>query len=875
MGSLAHASCESARYLPQRFAHTSMHIPESQAILRAEPFPGELSSPVTSSRPSSTCKAHRRRRLPHSAPLPGAPDTSCDQIGCCIPPSSPNRPAHIAIADLFLPGVYASQVLEWFALADLAAIAIRKGRHPPSVPTRVIGQHQLQPWARGIIWDCRDPTQCHPVQRSTRHTSFPPKPGGEPSRQIHREAIRRIAAILKWHDLDIVDQIGEGGVEVRSDCSLDIVLVFHHQSLLQEMAMAEKSVQAHVEEGWVAPPVRHLPFVPCRLQPRGVVKQQRTRLQDDGITLEEYEKPRITTDSSFGGADSVNAGVADLDRSVILPSIQSLGRGWAICQSAFAPSLTHAHRQPAQATPVRGYCIDAETAYSFCPIQQADLWTQCLCWWDSAGSAGVATDYRMGFGGAFAPNRFERISTLVAAFAQHLQAEFDSTQPLPALAQAFVEERRALQRLGKLPPGEAQCHPRFLQVFMDDFTGAATSDEVTPPASIAHILVENEHMIAAGCTPAPTSSRVHVHARLTILALSMCGLYAAPHKVACGSPLPALGLLVDGDASCIRCPAGKRRAVLASIASQHLAAQLSGAVDRARARRLVGQLCNLSQVAPELRDHLHAGYTVSEASWPGSGGSRGIGHMSLRLGSDAHVGWLTLLAHSTTILTANSGVQLAHQLIAPSRLVPGTLTSITDASGEDGLGGYGFLPEHPKDIFILSEPWPQFALTALQASSSEEEAALRRVGSSSAKPYLAMPAAELFTQLVLPAAVARLTHLHTVFSVGDCEPSALVVGEMHSRNSQMRSLVASFATPGTTWIGAHVPREANLDADRLSHPSQLPDVVRDAKATNLNIRLLSLEEADCSALQLAITATAAPSRPNHRKRHKPPPAIAT
>ena len=93
----------------------------------------------------------------------------------------------------------------------------------------------------------------------------------------------------------------------------------------------------------------------------------------------------------------------------------------------------------------------------------------------------------------------------------------------------------------------------------------------------------------------------------------------------------------------------------------------------------------------------------------------------------------------------------------------------------------------PRISLSLSEPWPQFALTALQAASSEEEAALRRAGSSSAKPYLAMPAAELFTQLVLPAAVARLTHLHTVFSVGDCEPSASVVGEMHSRNSQMRS----------------------------------------------------------------------------------------
>ena len=94
--------------------------------------------------------------------------------------------------------------------------------------------------------------------------------------------------------------------------------------------MAEAAVRQHVEEQWVAPPVRHLPFVPCRLQPRGVIMQPRSRLMPDGVTLEEYDKPRITTDSSFGGVDSVNAGVADRDRTVRLPSAQALGRAWGI-----------------------------------------------------------------------------------------------------------------------------------------------------------------------------------------------------------------------------------------------------------------------------------------------------------------------------------------------------------------------------------------------------------------------------------------------------------------------------------------------------------------------------------------------------------------
>eukprot|EP00966_Prymnesium_polylepis_P091100 2108902-Prymnesium_polylepis.1 len=79
--------------------------------------------------------------------------------------------------------------------------------------------------------------------------------------------------------------------------------------------------------------------------------QARSRLRDDD-TLEEYMKPRITTDASFGGVDSVNASVPASERSVVLPSTQTLGRGWAICQSAFdgAPA------SDGGGTRVAGYC---------------------------------------------------------------------------------------------------------------------------------------------------------------------------------------------------------------------------------------------------------------------------------------------------------------------------------------------------------------------------------------------------------------------------------------------------------------------------------------------------------------------------------------
>ena len=855
LGPVAHAACESARVHSARFSHARHTVPASRSELRDTPFPCDLANPVVSSRPSVTCKASRRRPLPRGR-------SPCSWVGCCPPdicpvPTAQSCPpcdlqpqGHIEISSLFLPGVYEAQVLSWLDLADQAASAIREGKRPTPVPTRVLGQEVLQPWARGVVWDCRSPLRCVPVARSSRHTPVPGK------RQLNRDKVREVAALLDWHDLDIIDQIGEGGVEVRSDCSLDIVLAFHHDSLLNDIEMAENTVRDHIGEEWVAPPVRHLPFVPCRLQPRGVVLQHRSRLLPDGITLEEYEKPRITTDSSYGGVDSVNAGVHASERSVILPSIQSLAQGWAICQSALDDTDS----------PMAGYCIDAESAYSFCHVQEADLWTQCFVWWDSAASAGVAVDRRMGFGGSFAPNRFERIATFVAAYAQHLQVEFDRDQPPPASSLQFQSHRRELQRRGLLPPGLAQVAPRYLQVFMDDFTGSAGTDPVILPPHVAHLTIREEHMVAAGCNPAPPSSRVRVHALLTMLALERLGLHAAPHKVACGSPLPALGLLVDAHSRTIRCPEGKRRAVRADIAAQRARADGEGIVDRRRAERLVGRLCNLSQVAPSVRCHLSGGYALAHSSWPGS--RRGEGLIHPKPGGPVMHAWLELLDSAEVALEANSGVCMAHSLEAHPRLGEGCLTAVTDASGEDGFGGYAFCADSPGTVYILSAEWPLFAKAALAASSCEVQARLRDTGHASALPHLSMPAAELFASVVLPRAFARVTAHSRTFAIGDCGPAVGTIDAMHSGNPQMRCILqAVYATAGT-WVSVKVPREANLDADRLSHPSQLDQVRREAVESGLHVVLLDPHADDWDLLQRAIDNPPA-TRPRKRPKSSP------
>ena len=723
----------------------------------------------------------------------------------------------------------------WLRLADAAAAAIRAGLDPPRVPTRVITQEQMAPFARGVVWDCSDPADCRPVRRSSRETVFPGQ------RQLDRAAVRRVAAELGWEDEDIIHQIGEGGIETRSECELLTVLAFHHPSLLAEIDSAEATVQAHEKEEWVSRPTRHLPFVPCRLQPRGVVLQPRSRVRDDG-SLEDYMKPRVTTDGSHGGPDSINAAVADDERAVGLPSGQTLGVGIGICQSAFdgVPS------DEGGGVPVVPYCVDAESAYSFCPVQYADLWCQCFVWWDENAEAGFRIDRRMGFGGSFAPNRFERVSTFVAAYAQRLQAEFDQAHPLPVCAQRWTADRRALQAAGRLPAGEGQVHPRYLQVFIDDFTGCAPCDPVEPPPSVRSIDIGTGHMLAAGCQPPPRDSRAFVHAQLVVLALRTVGLVAAPHKVMVGSPLPALGLSYDVQRRVIACPDGKRE-VAAAACAEALALADGGepAVDQASAARLVGRLCSLSQVCPALRPLLHGGYAVTR-TWARR-------RLRLRRGSRAWTDWTHLLRQAPLELRRCGGVALAPRLLAPGRGVLGTMTVVADASGDDGAGGYAWLAGSAGGAVVVSEPWPDDIRRALAASADPSEAELRRCGNKAAAAFLPTAAAELFTQLLVARVAAReLGAPLRVFGVCDCSSAATALNELHGRSAHMASLARHAAACDWEWVGVPVPRCLNFDADRLSHPALVDAVLAEAAAAGVLSRHVRVLESDWDLLRSAV-----------------------
>eukprot|EP00965_Chrysotila_dentata_P211070 6186270-Pleurochrysis_carterae.AAC.1 len=105
-------------------------------------------------------------------------------------------------------------------------------------------------------------------------------------------------------------------------------------------------------------------------------------------------------------------------------------------------------------------------------------------------------------------------------------SRFDESQPPPEAARQWGRARRE----AGLGGGAAQWAPRYLQVYIDDFTEVALADKVEPPPEVAGVDIDPAHTRAVGGVPAARDSRAHIHAQLTVLALSELGLHAAPAK---------------------------------------------------------------------------------------------------------------------------------------------------------------------------------------------------------------------------------------------------------------------------------------------------------------------------------------------------------
>ena len=118
-------------------------------------------------------------------------------------------------------------------------------------------------------------------------------------------------------------------------------------------------------------------------------------------------------------------------------------------------------------------------------------------------------------------------------------------------------------------------------------------------------------------------------------------------------------------------------------------------------------------------------------------------------------------------------------------------------------------------------------------------------------------AAELFATWAVAEAAASAKPFTAVIAVGDCDPAADALDAASSATPQMSALLARARGSAKQWLGVSVPREWNLDADRLSHPAELGHVLRDARRAGLSPCHVAIPEWCWRALRDTTTLAAA------------------
>ena len=386
------AAIESARLAPPRHASSRRLEAASVDELHARPY---------------QCIPPRSRARTTSARVAGQPHHSAPDATASA--AYARRPTGaISLRQLFKSADTYRAVIQWIADATAAMADLAAGKRARGPPTLVVTQDELEEWARGIIWDTRDPDNCVPYPPSDETTEMP-------GPQINREIFRAWAAELNITDEEIVAQVGYGGVEAQALVSLDMVLTFHHKGLVEEFAAAKAVIDSDIALGFVGPAYLHPTSVPCKLGPRNVAMQERSRPLPSG-GVEFYLKPRVTFNLSYGidhdAADMptnptrhnryrippVNGCVPDEAAEITLPPIHHLGSNAAVVGA-------HASDEPS--VDGEAASVDITNAYSWLLQQRLDRWLQCFIW-----EGGVRESLRVVFGGKFAPQSFTAVMAI-------------------------------------------------------------------------------------------------------------------------------------------------------------------------------------------------------------------------------------------------------------------------------------------------------------------------------------------------------------------------------------------------------------------------------------------------------------------------------
>lgn len=419
----------------QELPHLSRRraLPESEGALLDEPFPAPHAPCPTDTpapdEPSQRAPPRRRKGDVGGVRLPAR---DMERAGVGQAQLSATR-SGLDAQDLLNPGVY-ERISEWVREASAAF----SGGDPPA--DLVISEEEaFRPFARGATWDVREAGNARRLRRE------PSMPRGASS--LNASFIRSVAEELGWEDRDLLWQV-DGGAEDRSECGRDIVLCFHHSGLQKNLGDAIAAVDDDVRAGFIETGFAFPPILPIRLPPRNIAVQQRWVPMPDG-SLGRKRKARFTTDDSWDSGGRVASRNAGIDHDTWprqrLPSARDLARAAAILQIGAAKA----------GVPLLAYARDLTAAYRQWGVCPPSLRFQGFAWLD-----GVALDQRLEFGTASAVQLFERLSSLLVAYALLRCRRFDAANPPRSEVL-----RRWLRRRSRL--GAEQAALVYLHVYID------------------------------------------------------------------------------------------------------------------------------------------------------------------------------------------------------------------------------------------------------------------------------------------------------------------------------------------------------------------------------------------------------------------------
>ena len=440
------------------------------------------------------------------------------------------------------------------------------------------------------------------------------------------------------------------------------------------------------------------------------------------------------------------------------------------------------------------------------------------------------------------------------------QQAFDAAHPYPPEVQAVVAERAALQAAGGLASGTDQLLLASLQDFIDDESGSAGMDPVPMPPELRHVDVGAvlAQTAASGGRPAPPDSRVAVHCCISIDESERLGFEHAMDKAQCGDGIVVLGLRCDAAADRSDCPPVRAAVITAELRSMLSSADAGQPIARDMIERNTGRLSNLSQIEPALLFDLHAGYALSAAMTRGSEDQprRRLRHVKVRADSGVGGQFRSLLARGLAVLAAGHGVPLCHAPCFYAHGDDGVLTVISDASGDEAVGGFAFHPAFGGEVWVVHSPWPADVAAALAHAALPHAEKQRRP----AQPSFSMPSAEAFGGWATAEAVrADGASIRAVIAVGDCKPAAQAESAAKSRSRVMRAVIAAAHSSVPAWLGVHVLRQWNSDADCLTHPLSVAAVVTAARAAGLRVHERAVPERCWGELRRILAETLAAS----------------